>query len=401
MSRTSQPFEERGAFERAFSSRHLSWLRVDWHVLLIALSLLAFGLFFVHAMDTADSYYGRSANDIDFERHLQKVTFTLPALLIGLLLRPRWLRRNAWLVYALALVLLALVPWIGETHNNATRWIPMPFGFDLQPSEIAKLGLIIVLARVLYTCRLTRWRDWLTPGIVTLVPMALVALQPDLGTAMTIVPVAIGMFYVAGAPARRIFGLVASVVLALATAYQLEWIHDYQLQRIQTWLSSMSPSALILGRNGPAFHTYHAIVSIGNGSWLGRGLGQGVANEAAHLPERDCDSVFAVIAEEAGFLGTAGLLCLYALLIVLILSSASAIRERFSRLVVCGIGLYFAAHFFVNVGVNLGLIPMTGVTLPLFSTGGSSMLVTFAALGLALGLAAQREATLDEDAFRD
>jgi rod shape determining protein RodA len=184
-------------------------------------------------------------------------------------------------------------------------------------------------------------------------------------------------------------------------AYKLELIHDYQLQRIQTWLESMSPESLIAGRNGAAFHTYHARVAIGNGGWFGRGLGLGVANEAAHLPERDSDSIFAVIAEEAGFLGTAGLLSLYVLLIVLVLASASAIRERFSRLVVCGIGLYFAAHFFVNVGVNLGLLPMTGLTLPLFSTGGSSMFVTFLALGLALGLAAQREATLDEDAFRD
>jgi rod shape determining protein RodA len=163
----------------------------------------------------------------------------------------------------------------------------------------------------------------------------------------------------------------------------------------------MSPESLIDARTGAAYHTYHARVAIGNGGWFGRGLGQGVANEAGHLPERDCDSVFAVIAEEAGFFGTTGLLLLYAFLIVLLFYSAGSIRERFSRLVVGGIGLYFAAHFFVNVGVNLGLLPMTGLTLPLFSTGGSSMLVTFAALGLALGLAAQREATLDEDAFRD
>jgi rod shape determining protein RodA len=205
------------------------------------------------------------------------------------------------------------------------------------------------------------------------------------------VPVSVGMFYVAGAPARRIFGIVAGVVLVFALAYQLELIRDYQLQRIETWLASMSPQSLIEGKNGPAFHTYHARVAIGNGGWLGRGLGRGVANQAGHLPERDCDSMFAVMAEESGFLGTTGLLLLYAFLIALLLHSASTIRERFSRLVVGGIGLYFAAHFFVNVGVNLGLIPMTGLTLPLFSTGGSSMLVTFAALGLALGLSAQRE----------
>jgi rod shape determining protein RodA len=134
---------------------------------------------------------------------------------------------------------------------------------------------------------------------------------------------------------------------------------------------------------------------------LGRGLGRGVANEAAILPERDCDSIFAVIAEEAGFVGTVGLTALYAVMIVLLLKSASGVRERFSRLVVTGLALYFAAHFFVNIGVNLGLIPMTGLTLPLFSTGGSSMFTSFVALGLALGLAAQREAALDGDAFRE
>jgi rod shape determining protein RodA len=214
-------------------------------------------------------------------------------------------------------------------------------------------------------------------------------------------PSAVGMFSLAGAPARRILGLVGGVAAALALAYQLELIRDYQLQRVDTWLQAMTPASLIEDRNGAAFHTYHARVAIGNGGWFGRGLGQGVANQAGHLPERDCDSIFAVIAEESGFLGTAGLLALYACLIALLLYGAGSIRERFSRLVVGGVGLYFAAHFFVNVGVNLGLLPMTGLTLPLLSTGGSSMLVTFAALGLALGLAAQREATLDEDAFRD
>jgi cell division protein FtsW (lipid II flippase) len=107
------------------------------------------------------------------------------------------------------------------------------------------------------------------------------------------------------------------------------------------------------------------------------------------------------MAEEAGLVGLTGLLLVYVAMICALLWRASTIRERFTRLVVAGIGLYFAAHFFINVGVNLGLLPMTGLTLPLFSTGGSSLLVTFLALGLALGLAAQREATLDGDAFRD
>ena len=182
-------------------------------------------------------------------------------------------------------------------------------------------------------------------------------------------------------------------------AFQVGILHDYQLLRIDTWLESWGANSLIAGRNGPAFHTYHARVAIGNGEWLGTGLGQGVANEAAHLPERDCDSIFAVAAEETGFLGGLGLILLYALLIVLIFNSASQVRERFSRLVVGGIGIYFASHLFVNVGVNLGLVPMTGLTLPLLSTGGSSLTTSLLALGLALGLSSHHEPSLDKDDF--
>lgn len=394
------PFERRGPLDRVFSLR-IAWWRVDWHILAIALALLGFGLFVVRAIALSDEEFGR-LQPVSFASHLQKVFVAAPMLIGGLLVKPRWLRRNAWLIYGATIVLLLLVPVFGEMRNNARRWIPLPgIGFDLQPSELAKIGVVIALARVLYTSRLTRWSDWRMPVAVALLPMGLVVLQPDLGTAMTIVPVCVGMFYVAGAPARRIVSILLGVVVVGVLAYQFELIRDYQLQRIDTWLHSMSPQSLIGERNGSAYHTYHARVAIGNGGWWGTGLGAGVGNEAGLVPERSCDSVFAIVAEEAGFFGASGIVVLYSLFIVLVLWSASSIRERFSRLVVCGIGLHFAAHAFVNIGVNLGLVPMTGLPLPLLSTGGSSMLATFAAVGLALGLAAQREATLDEDAFRE
>ncbi|MFM7297827.1 MAG: FtsW/RodA/SpoVE family cell cycle protein, partial [Planctomycetota bacterium] len=269
---------------RAFSWRHVQWLHVDWHVLALALSLLALGLVFVAAMEGADRELGR--DDIDFAGQVQKVALTLPALALGLLVRPRWLRRHAWWVYGLTLALLALVPLLGESRNNARRWIPLPGGFDLQPSELAKLGLIVALARVLYTCRLERWGEWGRPALVLLVPMGLVALQPDLGTALTFVPISIGMFYVAGASGRRIAGLALASVAVFALSYRFELIHDYQLRRVQTWIESMHADELIADRNGTAFHTYHARVAIGNGGWFGRGLGHGVSNEAAILPER-------------------------------------------------------------------------------------------------------------------
>jgi rod shape determining protein RodA len=385
--------------DRVLSIRHVIALNLDWPVLGLALVLLGIGLYFVHGMDQADTIYSRDS--VNFRGHLEKVVLTLPAMILGMLVRPRWLRRNAWAFYVGTMVLLLLVPLIGEERNNAVRWIPLPIGFDLQPSELAKLGLILVLARVLYRSRMKTLGEWTAPCLLALLPIGLVVLQPDLGTAMTIVPITLGMLYLAGARSAHIAGIVAAGVLAGALAWKFELVHDYQAQRIDTWLSTVEADALIEGRNGPAYHAYHSRTVIGNGGFMGQGVGQGVANEAGHLPERDSDSIFAVMAEEAGLIWTTGIVLLYTLLIVLLFVSASGIRERFTRLVVGGLGLYFAAHFFINVGVNLGLLPMTGLTLPLFSTGGSSLLATFLALGFALGLSAQREPTLDGDAFRD
>ena len=383
---------------RSVLSTRIDWARLDWHVALLALAMVGTSLAFVHTMAEADLRFGRE--DVSFASHLKKLTVALPSLFLGLSLRARWLRRSAFGLYGLTLLLLALVPLIGEERNNAVRWIQLPLGFDLQPSELAKLGLILVLARVLYRVRLQRWSEWAAPALLALVPMALVAVQPDLGTALTIVPVTLGMAWLAGAGGRMVAAIVLSGALLGGLAYQLDWVEGYQKKRIDTWAACLDDAVLIESRNGPAYHTYQARVAIGNGGLLGTGLGRGVANEAAHLPERDCDSIFAVIAEETGFAGSAAFVAAYLLLACSILASAGRLRERFSRLVVGGVALYFLAHFFVNVGVNLGLLPMTGLTLPLISTGGSSLLASFLALGLALGLASQREATLDLDAFR-
>ena len=388
----------RFAWLRAAFSARLSPARIEWPVLLIALLLLGLGMVFVREMAEADLRYERLGPS--FEGHLKKVAITFPLVGVGLFLRPRWLRRNAGLLYALALVLLFLVPVVGEERNYARRWIPLPLGFDLQPSELCKLALVLVLARVLYQNRLRRAADWALPGLLALVPMAAVALQPDLGTALTVVPVTLGMFYLAGASGRSLLAFLGlGFVLGLG-AWQLELVQDYQVRRIDTWVASFDPGYLIENRSGAAFHTYHARVSIGNGGWRGTGVGQGIANQAGHLPERESDSIFAVIAEEGGLVGGGAVLFLYALLTALLLLSAARIRERYARLTVGGVALYFGAHFFIHVAVNLGLLPMTGLTLPLVSTGGSSLLTSFLALGLALGLGARWEPSLDEDAFR-
>jgi rod shape determining protein RodA len=385
---------------RILSLRDVRWFELDWHVLAIALILLALGLVFVHAMAEADRQFDRKP--IDFAGHVKKVLMALPAFFIGLSVRPRWLRRNAYAVYGACMLLLVALFFVGTSHNGSQRWIAIPLiDFELQPSELAKLGVILALARTLYRNRLQRLKDWGPPVAIALVPMGLVAMQPDLGTAMTLVPVTLGMLYLAGARARVIGAFVVGTAVVGVLVWQLQiGIHDYQLQRIETWTQGFRAHDLIEAKTGPAFHSYHARVAIGNGSVFGRGLGQGVANETGYPPERDCDSIFAVIAEEVGWLGSTIVLFVYTLWIALIMGSAATLRDRFSRLAVGGIALYFAAHVFINVGVNLGLMPLTGLTLPLFSTGGSSMLATFAVLGLALGLCAHHEPTLDEDSFK-
>ncbi len=387
----------RGTFGRIVSTGHVRWSEFAWPVLLLAAGLLAAGMTFVSVM--ADSVSNPELGGVDYEGHRQKILVALPVFFAGLFLRPSWLKRNAALIYAGCLVLLALVPLIGDERNNARRWIQLP-KFDLQPSELAKIGVILMLARVLHENPLRTGRDWLKPMLVTAVPMLLVAAQPDLGTALTMVPVLAGLLYLAGGSGRALGVLGLTAVAAGFGIWQSGLVQSYQLERIETWVESFDDRELIESRNGLGFHTYHARTFTGNGGLYGRGLGEGVANETGLLPERDSDSIIAVIGEEWGFAGTAMVISLYGLMVGLLMLHAAGLRDRFSRLVVGGVAIYFAAHLFINVSVNLGLLPMTGLTLPLFSTGGSSLLATFLALGLALGLSSHHERSLGGDAFR-
>ncbi|QDV06497.1 Peptidoglycan glycosyltransferase MrdB [Planctomycetes bacterium Poly30] len=384
-----------------FSTRHIRWMEFAWPALLLAAGLLFIGLVFIDAMSLSQSNLGGSgaAGRIDFENHKQKVLVAIPVFFAGLFLRPMWLRRFTPLIYLACIALLVLVQLIGDERNNAKRWIQLP-RFDLQPSELAKVGTILMLAKVLQSSRLDTLGEWLKPLLVALLPMVLVAIQPDLGTALTIVPVTLGLIYLAGGSGVVISAMLGATALSGFLAFQSGLLQGYQMERVETWIESFDTDDLIAARNGTAFHTFYARTFTGNGGAFGRGLGEGVANETGLLPERDCDSIIAVIAEEWGFYRTAALILAYGLMVVFLMISASGLRDRYARLVVGGVAIYFAAHLFINVSVNVGLLPMTGLTLPLLSTGGSSLLATFLALGLALGLGSHHERDLGSDAFR-
>lgn len=385
------------------SSRgHLSvhwvrWQEMGWHTLFIGFVLVGVGVLFLAEMAAADEFNSRPG--ISLESHIQKLIVAGPCLVIGIFAKPSLLRKNAWILYAAALLLLVLVPFIGDERNNARRWIETPV-FDLQPSEFAKLAIILVLARVLCRNRLQAVGDWFPPIALSVIPMGLVVLQPDLGTALTIIPVTLGMLYLAGARGWILGLLVVMAGTVGVAAWQFEiGVKEYQLERIDTWYESIEAEPLIDGRHGPGFHAYHSRMSIGEGHWRGKGLGGGIANQAGILPESESDSIFAVIAGETGLVGATAVLLLYGLLIILLMKGAAELRDRFTRLVVGGVAIYFASHVVVHCGVNLGLFPMTGLTLPLISTGGSSLLVSLTALGLAVGLSANQEPSLDSDAF--
>ncbi|MEZ6021678.1 MAG: FtsW/RodA/SpoVE family cell cycle protein [Planctomycetota bacterium] len=384
------------------STSHMRWFAVDWHILVLSMLLLGIGMLFLSAMDGAEMEELRGAGGVHFAGHREKVLFTLPLVVIGMLLRPSWIKRHAALLYSGSIALLVLVMLVGNERNHARRWIQLP-KFDLQPSELAKLGLILMLAKLLSGNRLERPRDWLAPLAAAGLPMLLVAGQPDLGTAMTLVPITLGLLYLAGGSGKVITGMVLAGVLFGGTARQMGLVQDYQWKRVQTWAATFEADNLIEMRKcrfGVPTSTWRVRRS-GTGTCGGRAGRRGVANRVGHLPERDSDSVFRGDRRGVRILGASLLLVLYTALVLFPAASAARLRDRFARLTV-GASRSTAAHVFIHVAVNVGLLPMTGLTLPLISAGGSSLLTTFLALGLALGLGGlARAQLLDQDSFHE
>ncbi|HJM40465.1 MAG TPA: FtsW/RodA/SpoVE family cell cycle protein [Planctomycetota bacterium] len=310
----------------------------------------------------------------------------------------RW-QDSAWFFYGTSLALLILVLLVGRATNNANRWLDLVGGFKLQPSELMKLGLMLALARWFSEKRKApqSMGELWVPGLMTAVPAALVLLQPDLGTALTFGPVFLGMSWIAGAPWRLLkwFLLVPLALFPLA----LFAVHDYQLERIDIWWNQDSLSQE--QKNDAGYHLWHSKLAIGSGGMHGAGWGQGPENRLDRLPERHNDFIFPVIAEEWGFWGATTFLGLYALLALSAFAAARRYRDPFTRFVVAGVGMHFAVHLCLNVGVTLGVFPTTGLPLPMVSFGGTSMLVGGLAIGLALAVGASKAPVFSNRAFED
>ena len=298
----------------------------------------------------------------------------------------RRLGRIHWWIYAAALTALVLVFFFPE-KNNAHRWIPMP-GFDLQPSEFAKLAVVFTVAAWLSrpSTDVQEPGHFVMPFVLAGIPFLLIAAEPDLGTAMILLPVAVMLLFCAGAPLRPLVilfaaGLTCLLVLAIWLRFFPDTCHflsDYQKSRILVYLN-ISNDPLDAGWN-----KLQSQIAVGSGGWFGKGWLKGTQNILGFLPRTvaPTDFIYSVVAEETGFAGSSLLLALYFLVVFRCMRAAMCARDLFGRLLASGIGALIFAHVFINIAMTVGLMPITGLPLPLMSYGGSFMVSTMAALGL-------------------
>jgi rod shape determining protein RodA len=285
----------------------------------------------------------------------------------------------AFLLFAL---LLVLTP-IGDETAGAQRWISL-FGFQFQPAEIAKLAVVAALAAYLSELREVRLDHvWRAAGIAA-APMALIFLQPDVGTMMVFAAVLIAVLVVAGARARHILILVGVAVFGAIIAFHLGIVKDYQIARLRSFLD---PAADPL-RAG--YNLQQAEIAIGSGGLFGRGYLNGSQTNLDFVPEQHTDFVFTVVGEELGFLGAILLLGLFAVLLWRGFRIALLSRDAFGTLLATGVVTMLAFQVVVNVGMTMGIMPVTGIPLPLVSYGGTAMLTNWAAVGLLLNVHMRR-----------
>jgi len=318
-------------------------------------------------------------------RHLVRLIAGV-ALLFGLALMPAWLwMRVAYPVYGVALLLVAAVLVRGTHVLGAQRWLVLG-PLSLQPSEIMKFALILVLARLFHELPARK----ISSPLAVLVPLAVVALptvlilrQPDLGTAGLLAVTGLTLMFLAGLPLR--YFVLGASGLAAAAPFFWALLRDYQKQRLLVfWDPAVDPL-------GKGYQIEQSKIALGSGGFVGRGFLQGTQTQLNFVPEKHTDFVFALWAEETGFIGAAVLIGLYLLLIGCLILLALRSRSVFARLLIGGVATSLFLHMFVNISMVVGLAPVVGVPLPLISYGGTSLFSLLVGLGIALGVSGQAE----------
>ena len=309
----------------------------------------------------------------------------LPALWLASRVKPKVWRALGLplLVGSIGLLVVVLVPGIGRNVDGATRWIPAPGGFNVQPSELAKLGIVLWGSDLLVRKRklLGDWKHLLIPLVpVVGVVAVLVMLEPDMGTTIVVGSILMALLWVVGAPARIFAGLLT---VALTLGSLLAVTEPYRLERLTHFTDPCSTSQRLEG----GYQACQGLQALGTGGWFGLGLGASREKWSGGLPNPYTDYVYAIVGEELGLLGTLTVLVLFATLTFAGIRIAKRTKDPFSRLAATGITIWIAAQALVNMGTVVGLVPITGIPLPLISFGGSALIPTLVGLGMLLSFA--------------
>jgi len=284
-----------------------------------------------------------------------------------------------WGAGVLGLVIV-LIPGLGAEINGAKAWIALPGGFQIQPAELAKIAIIIGMSMILsersHDSDGPTTRDVLQSLAVAAIPVLLIILQPDMGTVLIISAAVVTIIAVSGAPARWVVALLLLAVLGGFVAVKAGVVSEYQVNRLQTFVDPTADT------QGAGYQLRQARITVGSGGLIGTGLFNGPQTNGRFVPEQQTDFIFTVAGEQLGFIGSGAILILYLILLMRGFSIARRTNDPFGRLVCTGVNAWFAFQIFENIGMTLGLMPMTGVPLPFISYGGSSMFATLIGIGL-------------------
>jgi rod shape determining protein RodA len=356
------------------------YYHIDWAMLGAIIALCLIGLAQIYSATYTE---GVGASGIYYTQ-IWAILLGLVALVVANSIDYRSLADKSHWIYLGIVALLIYVLFFGAVRGGSRRWIDLG-PLNLQPSEFAKATLALVLAKFFGESRrgsLTRG-DFLIAGAITAVPLFIIARQPDLGTAVTLLPVLVAVAYVAGMP-MRIFGILAiAAVLIAPIAWQFA-LQDYQKERISTFLNPSEDA------RGAGYQQIQARITVGSGGLLGKGFKEGTQGQLRFLPVAHNDFIFSVLAEEHGFVGVIVALGLYLFVILRSLESARLAKDRLGAYLVLGVLASFTFQVVYNITMSAGLAPVKGLTLPLMSYGGSSMIATLAGFGLILNVRMRR-----------
>ena len=302
----------------------------------------------------------------------------------------RFLLNLHWIEYGVCvfLLILVLIPGVGKNVKGAQRWIPIgsDSGINIQPSEFAKLIMIICLARLLSTNHtgFKTWKSLIPVAGMMFLPTILIFIQPDLGTSLVFAAIAFGMLYICGLRME----LVKRALIALVVMFPVIWffvLNSYQKMRI---LVLFNPS---VDPYGSGYHVIQSKISIGSGGFLGQGLFEGTQSQLNFLPENHTDFIFSVIGEELGFIGAIFVIFLYFVLLYRTIMISRSSGDSFGSLLACGIFSMWLFQVFINVGMTLGIMPVTGIPLPFMSYGGSALVMNLLCVGILMNIYLRRK----------